>query len=361
MAKVYGTNNLDVLNGFFDGVTNGDDTIFGYGGDDQIYGLNGDDILQGGEGADYLFGGNGIDTASYGDSPSGVYVNLLTGQGYHGTAEGDHLYSIENITGSVFNDNLVGNAYDNVLFGGFGDDDLEGNGGGDILNGSWGVDTANYTTSPAGVTVSLLWHSASGGDAEGDQLISIENLLGSQYDDGLLGDNGANVFNGMSGNDTLLGFGGNDWLSGGSGNDSLNGGAGQDLISGGIGADTLFGGADADTFQFVSQYETAGSDPSGIDYANTDVILDFNPAQDTIDVHYVDANVGTPGNQDFDFIGEYFAAGGFTASGQAAYFNDGTNTYVLFNTDTPTGSFLDFDFAIRLPGGQTPEASWFHL
>jgi hypothetical protein len=154
---------------------------------------------------------------------------------------------------------------------------------------------------------------------------------------------GNNVFNGMSGNDTLLGFGGNDWLGGGSGNDSLNGGAGQDLISGGIGADTLAGGPDADTFQFVSQYETAGSDPSGIDYANTDVILDFNPAQDTIDVHYVDANVGIPGDQDFDFIGEYFAAGGFTASGQAAYFNDGTNTYVLFNTDTPRGSFLDFD------------------
>ena len=52
MAKVYGTNNLDVLNGFFDGVTDGDDTIFGYGGDDWIYGLDGNDILQGGEGAE---------------------------------------------------------------------------------------------------------------------------------------------------------------------------------------------------------------------------------------------------------------------------------------------------------------------
>jgi RTX calcium-binding nonapeptide repeat (4 copies) len=84
MAKVYGTNNLDVLDGWFDGVTDGDDTIFGYGGTDWIHGLNGNDILQGGEGADYLFGGNGQDTANYGDSPVGVYVNLQTTEGHSG-------------------------------------------------------------------------------------------------------------------------------------------------------------------------------------------------------------------------------------------------------------------------------------
>jgi Ca2+-binding RTX toxin-like protein len=263
MAKVYGTNNLDVLNGFFDGVTDGDDTIFGYGGDDWIYGLDGNDVLQGGEGADKLFGGNGIDTASYGDSPTGVYVNLQAGQGYYGTAAGDLLFGIENLTGSWFNDNLVGNGYANVLSGGFGNDDLEGNGGADLLNGGWGVDTANYSTSPAGVTVCLLWHSASGGDAQGDQLNSIENLIGSSYDDGLFGDNGDNSLAGEGGNDVLLGFGGNDYLMGSSGNDSLNGGAGLDVIYGGDGADTLFGGTDADTFLFVTQYESAGSDPSG--------------------------------------------------------------------------------------------------
>lgn len=364
MAKVYGTNNLDVLNGFFDGVTDGDDTIFGYGGDDWIYGLDGNDVLQGGEGADKLFGGNGIDTASYGDSPTGVYVNLQAGQGYYGTAAGDLLFGIENLTGSWFNDNLVGNGYANVLSGGFGNDELEGNGGADVLNGSWGVDTANYSTSPAGVTVSLLWHSASGGDAQGDQLNSIENLIGSSYDDGLFGDNGDNSLAGEGGNDVLLGFGGNDYLMGSSGNDSLNGGAGLDVIYGGDGADTLFGGTDADTFLFVTQYESAGSDPSGIDYANTDAILDFNPAElDKIDVHYVDANIGLSGNQDFDFIGEYWAHGGFTAPGQVAYGFDGTNTYLLFNTDTDyaINNIANFEFGIRLPGQYAPDASWFNL
>jgi Ca2+-binding RTX toxin-like protein len=355
MAKVIGTNNLDVLDGWFDGVTDGDDTIFGLGGDDWIYGLNGNDILQGGEGADKLFGGNGYDTASYGDSPVGVYVNLLTGQGYHGTAEGDQLFSIENISGSVFNDNLVGNGYENVLFGGFGDDELEGRGGADILNGSWGVDTANYAHSPAGVTVSLLWDSASGGDAQGDQLISIEDLFGSEYDDGLMGDNGDNGLYGAGGNDTLLGFGGNDWLYGAYGNDSLNGGAGQDLINGGLGADTLTGGPDADTFQFVSQYDSAGSDPSGIDYANTDVILDFSPRQgDKIDVQYIDANVLMPGDQAFVFNG----VAAFTAPGQVSHFTDGTDTYLVFNTNDV---YTDFEFAIRLAGQHTIEAAFFDL
>ena len=371
MAKVYGTNNLDVLDGWFDGVTNGDDTIFGLGGDDWIYGLNGNDILQGGEGADYLFGGNGIDTANYGDSPSAVYVNLQTGVAQGGTAWGDHLYSIENLTGSWWNDRLIGNGYDNVLSGGFGDDQLEGNGGADILDGGWGVDTADYSDSPAGVTVSLLWHSASGGDATGDQLISIENLHGSRHDDGLFGDNGANGLEGNTGNDTLLGFGGADILSGGSGHDSLNGGAGQDRLSGGQGGDILDGGPDADTFVWTMyydnagaiDYETAGLTASGtIDFANMDVILDFNPAQDKIDVQNIDANVPMPGKQAFNFIGEYFAHGGFTAPGQAAYTSDATDTYLIFNTDavyTINSTVADFEFAIKVSGVHTPDASWF--
>ena len=129
---------------------------------------------------------------------------------------------------------------------------------------------------------------------------------------------------GAGGNDTLLGFGGNDWLNGAYGNNSLNGGAGQDLINGGPGADTLAGGLDADTFQFVSQYDSAGSDPSAIDYANTDVILDFSPRLgDKIDVQYVDANVLMPGDQAFDFNG----VAAFTAPGQVSHFTDGTDTY----------------------------------
>ena len=202
MAKVYGTNEHDMLGwrGVFDrdGVTDGDDTIFGFGGDDWIYGRDGNDILWGGEGADLLSGGDDIDTAVYGDSPVGVNVNLQTQEGHFGTAEGDRLISIENIDGSWFNDTLIGDSNDNVLSGLGGQDDLFGGAGADTLDGGWDIDTADYLTSPAGVMVSLLWHSGSGGDAEGDKLISIENVFGSYYDDSLFGDNGDNSIYGAA-------------------------------------------------------------------------------------------------------------------------------------------------------------------
>src|SRR5262245_12878045 len=104
---IYGTDDVDIIGTATigrDGATDGDDWIFGLGGDDWIFGLDGNDILQGGEGADKLFGGDGIDTANYSDSWAGVTVNLQTGQGNDGTAEGDILDGIENVTGSRWND-----------------------------------------------------------------------------------------------------------------------------------------------------------------------------------------------------------------------------------------------------------------
>ena len=84
----------------------------------------------------------------------GVTVDLQTGHGHSGTAEGDILDGIENLTGSWWNDYLTGNGYDNVLSGSYGNDFLEGGAGADTIDGGWGVDTASYTKSPAGVTVS---------------------------------------------------------------------------------------------------------------------------------------------------------------------------------------------------------------
>jgi Ca2+-binding RTX toxin-like protein len=377
MAKVYGTNEPDWLGVFWDpfhrdGVTDGDDTIYGLGGDDWIEGHDGNDFLQGGEGADLLIGGDDVDTAGYGDSPYGVNVDLQTGKGHGGTAEGDQLILIENVFGSWWDDILAGNNNDNILSGFGGDDVLQGRAGADTLDGSVGFDKASYLDSPAGVNVCLLWGSASGGDAEGDKLISIESLYGSEYDDGLFGDNGANTLNGDGGNDTLLGFGDKDFLDGNFGQDSLNGGGGDDLIEGGPDGDTLAGGPGADTFIWSSdglgedQYESGGVLPSGdVDWANMDVVLDFTPGEDKIDVFDVDANGAIDTLDAFTFIGEYYAAGGFTAPGQVAYGSDGTDTYLMFNTDevfavsTLNGNIPDFEFAIRFSGQYTPDANWF--
>jgi Ca2+-binding RTX toxin-like protein len=72
--------------------------------------------------------------------------------------------------------------------------------------------------------------------------------------------------------DLLTGGAGNDILRGGGGRDRIDGGAGNDTIDGGSGADRLAGGAGADVFRF------AATDGPG------DVILDFHPGEDRIDL-----------------------------------------------------------------------------
>ena len=66
-----------------------------------------------------------------------------------------------------------------------------------------GVDTASYATSKSGVAVSLTLGNGIGGDAQGDRLVNIENLTGSNYDDTLEGDAGNNKLVGGSGVDTV--------------------------------------------------------------------------------------------------------------------------------------------------------------
>ncbi|MGJ8598306.1 Ig-like domain-containing protein, partial [Sulfitobacter sp.] len=190
-----------------------DDLLSGDTGANILNGADGNDMLRGRGGADALIGGAGLDTADY--TGSGGFVNVSLGSGYAGGGTGSHAIgdtfdSIENLRGSSFGDRLNGNSGNNVL---------EGRGGADILNGYGGVDTATYALSGAAVTVSLATGLGSGGEAEGDVLTGIENLIGSAFDDTLTGDSGANTLTGGDGNDILAGGGGADALFGGVGVD----------------------------------------------------------------------------------------------------------------------------------------------
>jgi Ca2+-binding RTX toxin-like protein len=227
--------------------SDGNDTIDGLAGNDILLGGFGDDILHGGVGADQLIGGAGTDTADYVGSSAGVTVDLSLGTGLGGDAQGDTLTGIENITGSSLADKLTGDGNANVLLGGEGNDVLHGGAGADTLDGGSGSDFANYQGSAAGVNVDLLNHTASGGDAQGDILLNIENLYGSSNDDHLSGDNNANIIGGELGDDVLVGNGGNDTLTGEGGNDNLDGGDGADRLVGGDGNDTIHGGNDNDS------------------------------------------------------------------------------------------------------------------
>lgn len=215
------------------------DTLTGDANANLLTGGAGDDILIGGGGADSLQGGDGTDSADYSASTAAVNVNLVSGIGLGGFAAGDVLSQIEYLIGSSFDDTLVGDSAANSLSGGSGNDILAGGAGNDTLTGGTGTDTADYSGSGAGIIVNLATGSASGGDAQGDVLSQIENLLGSTFADILTGDTNANVLTGGAGEDSLYGGAGNDSLFGGDGNDLLQGGAGSDRIDGGAGVDTV--------------------------------------------------------------------------------------------------------------------------
>ena len=294
--------------------------------------------------------------------------------------------------GSPFGDLLVGNDEINSLFGRDGDDALKGGGGddflyggvgGDTLDGEGGIDTVGYHESLAGIVISLIDDTASGGTAAGDQLDNIENIIGSPYGDQLTGDNGRNVLQGAHGDDILRGYGaddllvggddtdrlygmdgmddlygqgGTDWLYGGehpdhlygqSDNDHLFGDGGGDWLEGGTGVDMLTGGPGNDTFVWNATAET------GLTIPTMDTIIGFNFAEgDRIDLSAVDADVFTPGDQAFTFIGTAPFSG---TPGEISYSYAGGNTIIQLQT----GTVADIEGGIVLAGILTPTADWF--
>ena len=137
---------------------------------------------------------------------------------------------------------MGGNGND-TLFGGFGDDLLDGGEGADSLNGGQGIDTVDYSGSDTiGVIIDLNTNTALRGDADGDTLISIENLIGTGFGDSFAGNSDDNIFFGLDGIDRLVGGAGDDRLDGGTGDDIVRGNDGDDTVFGGDGDDIVFGG-----------------------------------------------------------------------------------------------------------------------
>jgi len=199
MALVSGTVNSDILNAA-DGITSGGDFVYGGDGHDTIRGLGGNDFLFGEDGRDTLYGGDGLDW-------------LYGGKNDYKLFGGDEL------------DRLDGGQGQDELYGENDNDWLDGGAGADLLDGGDGRDTASYDTSDAGVHVSLapvlpVGSGNSGGYAEGDTLVSIEDLYGSNYDDELYGNDQTNYLDGGDGNDCLYGGDAADYMFGGPGNDT---------------------------------------------------------------------------------------------------------------------------------------------
>jgi Ca2+-binding RTX toxin-like protein len=179
-----------------------------------------------------VFAGNAVD---YSASTAPVFIDLLQSTQHGGFAEGDRFFStMTGIDDSSFDDVIRGddlfpdrddvgitatfnNPGNNIFNGGGGNDLLEGRGGADTLNGQSGFDLASYESSSAAVTVRLAGVNgdtqtalASGGDAAGDRLSSIEGLVGSVLSDHLTGNSLDNLLAGGLGSDTLNGMDGTD-------------------------------------------------------------------------------------------------------------------------------------------------------
>ncbi len=298
----YGTIGADTLDGAA-GVdemygSDGDDALYGRGGDDRLYGEVGDDTLDGGEGDDRLFGGEGDDRILGGAGRDTIYGEdgddtLLGGAGddvvlggagndvlygedgadvLHGEDGGDTIVAgagDDTLLGGAGNDTLYGQDGNDTIDGGDDNDSLVGGAGADTLIGGAGIDTAYYSGSTSAVSVNLASGTGVGGEAQGDTLSGIENLVGGSHADTLVGDAGSNWIAGgeggdwlqgeagddglfgQGGDDTLHGGDGDDQLDGGAGNDTLIGGTGNDVLNGGLGDDLLIGGAGDDRYVFL--------------------------------------------------------------------------------------------------------------
>ncbi len=264
IENLTGTNLNDTLTG-----NGGNNVLTGLAGADKLFGNGGNDTLNGGSGNDTLNGGAGSDTADYSTATAGVMLG--TGGVYNdGLAQDtvgaglDTLVSIENLTGSNFNDTLRIDGSDNTtLNGGNGNDDL-------------GIDGCDNTTVNGG----------NGNDA----------LLAS-FSFGF-------TLNGGAGNDSLFGGKSSGTLNGGAGNDHIGvtgTGVGSFIVNGGTGNDvyttvsyvfttvaTVTGGAGADRIELdfddevICVYKNVSDSLAG---AGRDVITGFDGASgDRIDL-----------------------------------------------------------------------------
>lgn len=252
--------------------TNSADHLHGTDYNDYIVARDGDDTITCSAGLDKIDGGNGQDTMDY-DTFAGRISVVLAESGestvYADGSRGDTLVSIENVNGGSGNDYFAGNSADNTFHGGAGHDYFVGSQGFDTYYGDDGYDTVDYSNVGTGLTIRPTGHGYStviaGGTAY-DRLYSIENVIGTAFDDKIAGDKSNNEF------------------YGGAGNDHLKGGAGGDELTGGIGNDCLTGGADADIFIFGGDF-------------GVDTITDFHAKGDGHDVLDM-RDVGTVANFD---------------------------------------------------------------
>ncbi|MBF8177102.1 beta strand repeat-containing protein [Herminiimonas contaminans] len=348
-----------------------------FSGIQNVIGSTSNDIFYASSEANKFTGNGGVDTVNYQYSDAGVTVNLNTGFGSFGFAAGDEYVGIQNVVGSAHNDTFVANNIASVFNG-----------------GSAGSDTVDYSASgQVGVTVNLFNGTGTGGYAQGDSYVSIENVIGTAGNDLFYASAAANNFNGgTGGNDTVSyqfstgqpivanlltgqGTGGDangdryisiDNLTGSAFVDSnltgdgfaniltalginttniLDGGAGNDTLDGRLGGhNTLIGGAGDDLF-----WVKVGADGSTI--ANVDHITGGDGA-DTLRIDGLLANLNMTTFLAGPSQNTYKASGITTLD-----VRDSVSTTLTFTAQDVINMGVNNQLTVRMDGGDTLKVS----
>ncbi|MDM8553643.1 FecR domain-containing protein [Desulfococcaceae bacterium HSG7] len=171
------------------------------------------------------------------DVPPEIPTPEQTGEHIIGTEDDDELNGTaynDTIEGLAGDDTLNGGAGDDSLLGGDDNDTLQGNDGNDTLDGGGGVNTASFADAPGQVIVNLADNDQVDNDGYGNienNLINIQNVIGSEHNDSISGDDHDNHLSGLAGDDYLFGAGGDDTLQGGAGKDTFDGGGGVNTVT----------------------------------------------------------------------------------------------------------------------------------
>ena len=275
-------------------------------------GSSGEDIFYSTSLDETFDGGDGNDTVDYSANTQAVHIDLLNGiYDQDGDMLSDDSFtSIENITGSSYddylrghnqfssvikggdgNDEIWGQADSDELHGGNGNDTITGNGGDDLIYGDAGTDTltgsGGHDTIYGGADNDTIKGKAGNdilyGDAGVDFIQGFEDndvLYGGTENDYLYGDAGDDILHGDEGNDRLFGRDDDDTIYGGDGNDTIFGEDGLDTLYGGNGADIFtFNGVSAfNDVDVIKDFDTSEYDKIDL----SDVLSLYDPLNDAI-------------------------------------------------------------------------------
>lgn len=203
----------------------GNDIIHGSMANDVINGNSGNDLIHASAGNDTIDGGGNSDTIDYSTFSDPIIANLSNVvAGYAniqvGAIKTDQVIRIENIIGGRGNDNLIGDNNNNNLYGGDGNDILDAGGtGDDTLDGGNGFDSVSFLSGATTGMVLDLNVAMTGtviNVGNGNKtLISIENIVATNFNDTIYGNTENNSLSGADGNDTFIANSGLNFYDGG--------------------------------------------------------------------------------------------------------------------------------------------------